>query len=353
MPWPFIDERDMMRRPNMSGLTQIPLPLPEGFGGPSRFDRAPRTPVAPTPAPKTGRLPEAGIPSLGWSPEIQEQSDMIQKQFGAGYQGPPPPPGDSGGGISDWFKENMPETYRIWTGEPATTEPVDEPSADEVPADPVLPETAPVPEFRPEATPPEAAPAPTPQAPTLEEEIAERRALIERIFPQRDTGMTPGQQQAQDYAMQERNRAQLMAQLAFASGLTAAGGGNWKNVASGLAAAGGAYSEGFKRYHDALVDYGNLQMKQREAQYERDLGVSQAAYESVTGERQAASKAGREAVEKRRKEFMDFFKEIKPEADELGAMDPAERERWERLFEYFMATGTFIPPGSVDVRNQE
>ncbi len=218
--------------------------------------------------------------------------------------------------------------------------PVAQPPAAE--GDIYLQPTAPIPTARPEIA---DAPAVTPTS-TEEDMLAEirkRRELLDGLFPQRDTGTSPEQARADADAEKDRDRTKLMAPLAFASGLTAAGGGHWEEIGKGFASAGAVYDAGFQRYQQTLQSAADRALKKQDMIYKDDLNRTEAAI----GLYQEEKTAGREAVEKRRKEYADFFKTSKPEVNDMNPGDPEEMNNWRRRYEYYIQTGEFPPEYNV------
>lgn len=217
------------------------------------------------------------------------------------------------------------------------------------PAEPNQPRTAvqlPDPKADPYQPKPPAVQANVPPPKTADElmleQIAQQRKLIDSIYPKRDTSPTAEQAKADEFSGNELRRTQLLAQLAFASGVTSAGGGSWEKVGGGLAAAGDVYDKGFARYQNTLQGAADRAAKLRDIQYGDELTRSEAAL----GLYSANVKGQKEAIEQRKKEVIEMFKATKPEGD---FVDPEQFAAWMKRFERYIVTGEYEPSETVDV----
>lgn len=194
--------------------------------------------------------------------------------------------------------------------------------------DPVLPNEAPLPyklgiddvELNP----------PEPDAPETPEQAMQRQMEFwQRMMPQRDMSVSPEQQEANAFAKRGLDRTALLARLAFAGGLTSAGGPGWDQIGRGFSAAGQVYDEGFERYHKALGDAAEQEMSRRETQYQDQMKQTELAYTSYANEAKAASEAAKEHA-RRRKELFDLEKELWKESKPGEMASPEEMEAWQR-----------------------
>jgi hypothetical protein len=218
--------------------------------------------------------------------------------------------------------------------------PVADPAAPQ-PVNPNLlaPPTAGAPAFEP-TTPP--APPKTPEELYMEE-LQKKRAMLDTLFPERQ--VAPEQQKADDYA-KDMDRTAILARLAFASGLTRAGGGGWEDIGRGLASAGQVMDQGYSRYHQALQNAADRAQKQLDLRYADESARASAAVELASAERKARIEGG----EKERKSWLDYFGDIKP-SDEALLADPEAYDNWRKRYEEFMFTGRTSPYGVTDVRD--
>ena len=148
---------------------------------------------------------------------------------------------------------------------------------------------------------------------------------LQEFFPNPPTGNL-AQQKADANAESEKRRTALLAQLAFASGLTSAGGGSWKEMGQGFAAAGQVYDQGFERYQAALQDSADRMQKQNNTAYETDIAKREAALKLYSGEKSLAADKQKEQS----KLLMDSLELLFPKPGDEAAFNPeiaAERER--------------------------
>ncbi len=246
-------------------------------------------------------------------------------------------PMGAGQGVADWLRRGLERNpWDLVAPAPSIADPAAAPAA---PEGPVLPEQAPAPTPRPEqvAPPPVAAPPVDPNA-AVQNGIADKRALLDQVFPQRDMSTTPEQARANDFAQREMERTNLLAQLAFASGLTAAGGGSWEKIGKGFAAAGQTYDQGFERYNKALQTAADQVAKSRDVRYGDELTRSEAAFKLYADEQKQGATAAREADERQYNKGAEFFKTTKP----TDFATPEEFQDWNRRYQYFLRTGIFL-----------
>lgn len=142
------------------------------------------------------------------------------------------------------------------------------------------------------------------------EDLKRQRAMVDAIYPQRpDTSGSYAESDA--YAMQERDRANALAQLAFFSGVTQGAGGSWEGVGRGLAGAGKAYSEGFERYQKALSTRAARAVENTNADYQNSVARSDAAlklYQNEQDNKKGLLSEARAQTKERRDSIDDYFK---------------------------------------------
>lgn len=142
------------------------------------------------------------------------------------------------------------------------------------------------------------------------EDIKRQRALVDQIYPSPPDN-SGNYAAVDDYALQERDRANAMAQLAFFSGVTQGAGGSWEGVGRGLAGAGKAYSEGFERYQKALSNRATRQTDASNASYQNNVARSDAAlklYDAEQKQKKELLSEARLSVKERRDGIDDYFK---------------------------------------------
>lgn len=211
-------------------------------------------------------------------------------------------------------------------------------------AGPALPETAPIPTGRPEEAAAAAEAAP-PAQPTAAEELAYYRDFINKNYPQLNTA-NPKQDKADARADSEKERTRLLAQLALAGGVTAMGGGSWKNLAAGFGAAGAVYDDGFVRYQKALQESADRFAQDQDRQFEFETAKTDAAVGlySKAQDRSAAHQEKR--LEIIAKSFDAEGKLL--EGNELTGIDPEAVKDYMLRRERGMREGRYIPP-TIDV----
>lgn len=207
-----------------------------------------------------------------------------------------------------------------------------------------LPDTAPIPTERPTDTPVDPAAAPAAE-PSIEDQMAKYRAMVDTLYPPMDVSETASSAQAREFANNEMKRSKLMAQLALSAGIVGAAG--YPELAKGMIAAGGAYDEGFKRYHKALQDAGEEEMQRRRLQYADKTNRNDAALKLYLDD----SKTARDALKQQREEAFKWFGLEKPGEAAMQA-DPEAWNDYQRRLGLYRATGEYVPyiPPENDVR---
>lgn len=174
----------------------------------------------------------------------------------------------------------------------------------------ITPESFPAPE-EPTMLEPVEVPATVDPQTQMIEDLKRQKAIIDQIYPQRPVDQS-AYQQADEYALAERDRAKQLAQLAFFSAVAHGAGGSWTGVGQGLAAAGKVYSEGFSRYQTALENKAKRMIDQREQQYADDIKRSDAAVKLYEGEQERKKgqmSEARQALKERMDNIDTYFKE--------------------------------------------
>lgn len=140
--------------------------------------------------------------------------------------------------------------------------------------------------------------------------FAPYRELYEQLgIGPRPTG-NPMQDKADEYAQREMKRTRLLAQLAFASGLTAAGGPGWDQIGKGFANAAGVYDQGHARYLKALQNSADRYAGQQEQAYQdrvREAGAIADLYTAGEKNKADAAKLAQAERENKRSILKDYF----------------------------------------------
>lgn len=162
----------------------------------------------------------------------------------------------------------------------------------------------------------------------------------------------PKQDKADQYAQDEMRRTALLAQLAFASGLTAAGGKSWEKVGKGFSDAAGVYGKGFDRYQNALQDSADRYQKVQIQRQARDDAVKEASVKLYSDELSRS----RERADKLMSTIDKMYSEELTAAskNELE-MDPAAIADIQRRRAMSQSLGVYIPrrdPEQDDVRKR-
>lgn len=242
---------------------------------------------------------------------------------------PPQPPGNPAD-IREWLLLNMPHTATSLGMAPVDPN---------LPHDPILagigpagtytvPEQPAPPTGTPPATPPVTPPATAPdtasplptsgQPPAVSMPGVEAyEAYLREKLGIRDTA-NPQQDRADQFAERELKRTALLAQLAFASGVTASAGGSWKEVAKGFNNAGAIYDTGFLRYQTALQKGADRYQKMADQKYDDDTAIFTAAA-TLSMEQQKLAQKEREA---RWENLWRSLEGMKPDAGDYGSVDP-------------------------------
>lgn len=196
---------------------------------------------------------------------------------------------------------------------------------------------------------PGAQPVPVDPMEQMFSDVARYRDLVAGLYPQPPSSDTDQQLIADDFANQELARTKLQAQLALAAGITSAGGGPWKDVGKGFIAAGAVYDDGFQRYQQALNSAAERAMGDQEAAYKSDVAITDAGLKLSAAERAA----GREAVEARRQELIEFLKETKPDTGEFGLTEENAGPFYDWLIRYdkYLRSG-IVPVPVADPEGQ-
>jgi len=198
-----------------------------------------------------------------------------------------------------------------------------------------------------------AQPALSPQQQMIED-IKSQRALVDQLYPSLQYN-DASQNEADQYAERERQRANALAQLAFFSGITQGAGGSWEGVGRGFAAAGQAYSEGFNRYQKALQARAERMAQRQELEYEQGVGRTDAALKLYQSQEKAKSDALEKAEERRKDNRSEIYKYFEKrldtvKGDELNPPDPNKVEGIFRDLRRSLDAGEVVE--TVDVRDK-
>lgn len=170
--------------------------------------------------------------------------------------------------------------------------------------------------------------------------FAPYRQLYDQLgMPQRSTE-NPAQEKADAYAQREMDRTRLLARLAFAAGLTNAGGPGWSDIGAGFTNAAQAYDQGHERYLKALQGSADRYQSQRDQAYEDQVRRASTIADLYTsGEKQKTEREKIAALtdEKRNKMLRESLKFIFGEDPDFQT--PEERERDRRLRELSIIHG--------------
>lgn len=189
----------------------------------------------------------------------------------------------------------------------------------------------------------EAATTPPPQG-GLTEGIAPYLQELERLYGTPNAA-NPAQDAADANAKRDAERTRLLAQLAFAGGLTKAGGAGWAPIGEGFMDAAGVYDKGFKRYQDALQDSADRYTKRMARAEDIDFAKKDAALKLYSAERSDA----RDRIKERAKIIDKFFEdELTAAKNELEGTDPKTVADIMRRRQMALNSGEYIPP-FVDV----
>jgi hypothetical protein len=231
---------------------------------------------------------------------------------------------------------------------------VPNPQAVPVQYDPTLPDTAPVP-YDPSAVPlppsagsTAAVPSATSPDGIASDSLEFATKLAKALgYPEAPSVSNPKQDAADAYAAHEMDRTRLLAQLAFASGMTAGSGGAWEGIGQGFAAAANTYDKGFNRYQKALDNSANRYADQQKEQY-----AYQAKRAATLGDLYSASENQKLAHEKivrdyakDRQDTIDkmFQKEIDSQKNEMVIPDPRALENTMKRWQLSRQKGEYIP----------
>lgn len=186
---------------------------------------------------------------------------------------------------------------------------------------------------------------PPPPAPAAETPVDPYQEAIDKLSKYFGTVpvVNPKQDEADAWAAREKNRTALLAQLAFAGGLTAAGGAGWEQVGKGFLAAGIAYDEGFQRYSDALQNSADQYSTAAERNETRRLAIAKAGIDLVESEKERQRKTWQDTLDSIDERF---GKEMDAVGGDFGA-DPAVLAEIQRRWELARKAGKYIPTHDV------
>lgn len=157
----------------------------------------------------------------------------------------------------------------------------------------------------------------------------------------------PKQDKADAYAERDKNRTALLAQLAFAAGLTKSGGAGWEGIAQGFGDAAGVYDKGFQRYQSALQDSADRYAKNSDQKANRKLQITKAGIDLAQSQAEMERKTWADRMDSIDKMFGSELTAIK---GDLGADPNAVADAMKR-WQLARNHGEYIPP-TVDVSDK-
>jgi hypothetical protein len=183
----------------------------------------------------------------------------------------------------------------------------------------------------------------TPAAESPETNLERAIKLYNQLAPTPPSGMTEADRRMQEYAEKEMQRTKLMARLALAGGLTAAGGGSWTALGQGFMNAAQAYDSGHQRYLNALQSGAQMHRRQQQSDYENQLNRTNSVIDLYTSFESADAKAAKAEADKRRqsrKDRLDEFQWMTDVGDNV--IDPAERAKEIKRRGVALETGEYV-----------
>jgi hypothetical protein len=289
------------------------------------------------------------------NPPFAENDRQVQAGV-AGTQAPAP----AGPGFFDYWgtppkgeaKPDDPYKYRFFTFlNPSEDAPAGQ-TDQNAPADPTLPDTAPIPFEPPSEEAPDQVKAPAAAAANPNDVNQDTMSFVKNImdamgYPSAPSSDNAKQAAADAYAAHEMDRTRLLAQLAFASGLTASAGGAYTEIGKGFAAAGQTYDKGFGRYQKALQSSADRYTDSQNAQYAyqaKKSGVMADLYTAGEKQKLQQQKLVQDAA-KQRSDTIDtmFKKELDNQKNEMGITDPNATADIMKRWQLSRQAGEYIP----------
>lgn len=183
---------------------------------------------------------------------------------------------------------------------------------------------------------------------------SDAQEFIKKFYPGvfEPSFVNPDQQKADAFAEKEMQRTKLLAQLALASGITAGGGGMWRDVGRGFGNAAAVYGAGFARYQNALQQSADRYYVQAQQDFRNRQAKGNALFDIYSG-LQATDIAKQKQTLAERKAQMEDVKDYVDSMDKLmgdTVLTPEERKGiLERLDEMWKRRRVFSP---IDVRGE-
>lgn len=167
--------------------------------------------------------------------------------------------------------------------------------------------------------------------------------LLQRMgYPAAPDTSNPKQAAADAYAAHELDRTKLLAQLAFAGGLTASAGGPWEDVGKGFVAAGNVYDQGQQRYLKALqnsADRYSSDQKDKYAYQAKKAGVMADLYISDQNQKIKAQELARQQAKDERDYRLRSSNILYPKQGDNAVFDPNAEEKRRKEAYIYQRTG--------------
>jgi len=160
-------------------------------------------------------------------------------------------------------------------------------------------------------------------------------------YPEAPSTSNPKQDAADAYAAHELDRTKLLAQLAFASGLTASAGGGYADIGKGFAAAANVYDQGQARYLKALQGSADRYTEQQKQAYDyqaKKAGTVADLYSLGEKQKLEQAKLARDYAKDRQDIMLRMSAQLlpKPSDSALTTMDPqTEQRRQQQLYRFW------------------
>jgi hypothetical protein len=173
--------------------------------------------------------------------------------------------------------------------------------------------------------------------------------FVQKWFP-KEGNDNARQAKADAYAAQAGERTRLLAQLAFAAGLTKAGGPMFEGIGQGLGAAAGVYGQGFDRYQRALQDSADRYQEHKDTLYKGDLSQREAALKLYTNAHEDARARAEKRYERLQSQLQTRTNEQYKAELKAADGDPAKTSdimaRWQKSGDQGIG---WLPPIEQDI----
>lgn len=180
-------------------------------------------------------------------------------------------------------------------------------------------------------------------APTTADTLQDYVKFVKDLYGERPSD-NARQDRADKEASGQLERTRLLAQLNFAAGLTASGGGSWKGIAQGFHDAAGAYDEGFAKYQKTLQDSADRYQEHADRQYAQDVNIKGDALRLFSDATEKARARSDKYAKERQDSIDEIFKSEVAGIDKSDFPDPAARQEALRRWQRSRELGTVIPP---------